>query len=257
MKLAFTAVTLSVVAALTACQTQNVSKPSHTPVSEVKHVNTNALEKTLEQYTWAYQPKGTNEPIVLSFANQNINIDTGCNMAFGGYTLSDSTLKVERMAMTAKMCSPELMKQEAFAGSLFSQAEIKLKLDQSDPLKPVLNIQKGSNETYQFVGTQTSETKYQSQADIIFLEISPETKDCVGIAPQKCLQVREIKYSDSGLKTNVGDWQLFYDKIEGFEHDANTRQVVRLKRFMIKNPAVDQSKFAYVHDMTVENEWLK
>lgn len=258
MKIALTALTLSVVAALTACQSHNVDKSSHTPISEVKNVKSNALQKTLTQYTWAYQPEGSDRPIILSFFNdQRIHIATGCNDAFGGYELTDNTLEVKQMGMTMKMCQSEAMKQQAFAMSLFDKNKQNITLQLDDPLKPVLNLTVADGKTYQFVGTQTPETKYNGQAETIFLEVSPELKDCVGVAPQKCMQVREIKYNESGLKTSVGEWTLFYDKIEGFEHDANIRSVLRLKKFTIKNPAADQSKYAYVHDMTVETEWLK
>jgi len=50
---------------------------------------------------------------------------------------------------------------------------------------------------------------------------------------------------------------LFYDQIEGFEHNPAERQVIRVKRYEIKHPAADQSKYAYVHDMTVERATVK
>jgi hypothetical protein len=74
----------------------------------------------------------------------------------------------------------------------------------------------------------------------------------------QCLQVREIKYADNGVKTQVDkDWTYFYDQIEGFTHNPGERQVVRLKRYEIKNPAADQSKYAYVQDMIIERETVK
>ena len=42
----------------------------------------------------------------------------------------------------------------------------------------------------------TPETKYQGQAETIFLEVSPQTKACTGVAQQTCLQVKEIKYDE-------------------------------------------------------------
>ncbi|NOZ97442.1 MAG: DUF4377 domain-containing protein, partial [Gammaproteobacteria bacterium] len=111
---------------------------------------------------------------------------------------------------------------------------------------------------YEFEGSMTPETKYQSQGEIIFLEISPETKQCTGVGPQTCLQVREIKYDNKGIKTQVDkDWTLFYDQIEGYQHRDDQRVIIRVKRYERKNPAADQSKYAYVHDMTVEQEIVK
>ena len=70
--------------------------------------------------------------------------------------------------------------------------------------------------------------------------------------------MREIKYAENGIKTQVDkDWTLFYNHIEGFEHNPNERQIIRVKRYEIKNPAADQSKYAYVHDMTIERATVK
>ena len=90
------------------------------------------------------------------------------------------------------------------------------------------------------------------------MEIAPETKSCVGVAPQTCMQVREVKYDDKGIKTYADkNWSLYYGQIEGFEHNPNQRVIVRVKRFDIKNPAADQSSIADVLDMVVEQEIVK
>ncbi|HAB42517.1 MAG TPA: hypothetical protein DCE70_02950, partial [Acinetobacter sp.] len=47
------------------------------------------------------------------------------------------------------------------------------------------------------------------------------------------------------------------DQIEGFQHTPNERQIIRVKRYEIKNPAADQSKYAYIFDMAVERETVK
>lgn len=115
-----------------------------------------------------------------------------------------------------------------------------------------------SGQKYVFSGKMTPETQYQTQAETIFLEVAPQTKPCKGVAAQTCLQVREIKYAENGVKMQVDkNWNLFYDKIEGFEHNPKERQIIRVKRYEIKNPAADQSKYAYVHDMTVERATVK
>ena len=115
-----------------------------------------------------------------------------------------------------------------------------------------------NGQAYEFIGKMTPETKYQGQAETIFLEISPDTKQCTGVTQQSCLQVKEVKYDQNGLKTQVDkDWTLFYDQIEGFQHSPNERQIIRVKRFEIKHPAADQSKYAYIFDMAVERKIVK
>jgi hypothetical protein len=104
----------------------------------------------------------------------------------------------------------------------------------------------------------TPETKYQSEPKTVFLEISPETKSCTGVAPQTCMQVREVKYDEKGIKTYTDkSWSLYYGQIEGFEHNPKQRVIVRVKRFEIKNPAADQSSLADVLDMVIEQEIVK
>ena len=159
---------------------------------------------------------------------------------------------------TQMACEPKAMQQERVAKDLFDNRKAPFVLDLKDPQNPTLTVISATGQKYVFTGKMTPETKYNAQAEIIFLEISPETKPCTGVAPQTCLQVRELKYNDSGVKTQVDkDWTLFYDQIEGFEHNPAERQVIRVKRYEIKHPAADQSKYAYVHDMTVERATVK
>lgn len=256
MKIAFATIALSIAATLTACQ--SIAPNSTSSAVEATSMNADAkLTTILAAHTWSYQPSDSTTPIVLSFNAQNLNVATGCNNAFGAVKVKNSTLEVGRLASTMKMCEPALMAQEKFATDLFKDAKLAISVDQSEPMQPVLTLQAANGQKYQFIGTQTAETKYQGEGERIFLEVAAETKPCTGVAPQQCLQVREIKYNDSGIKTSVGEWQLFYGNIEGFEHNPNIRTVLRLKRFTLANPAADQSKYAYVHDMTVEQEMIK
>ncbi|MBP8006822.1 MAG: DUF4377 domain-containing protein, partial [Acinetobacter sp.] len=155
-------------------------------------------------------------------------------------------------------CNPALMKQEQFAGTLLQKRQIPFEVNASNLDQPTLVITDAKGQKYSFVGKMTPEAKYQTEPKTVFMEISPETKSCVGVAPQTCMQVREIKYDDKGVKTYADkDWSLYYGEIEGFEHNPNQRVIVRVKRFEIKNPAADQSSLADVLDMVVEQEIVK
>ena len=46
--------------------------------------------------------------------------------------------------------------------------------------------------------------------------IGPDLVDCVGVAPMRCMVV---------------DGELFYDEIEGFEHEAKYRYRIRMERY--------------------------
>ena len=63
--------------------------------------------------------------------------------------------------------------------------------------------------------------------------IEAELEDCVGVAPMRCMVV---------------DGGLFYDEIEGFEHEAGYRYRVRMERYDPwgeEPPPADASAWGY------------
>ena len=227
-----------------------------------KHIFTGAKvtnSNVLTNYTWSYQPADTKRPIVLSFlANDRLSVDTGCNRLNTSWKIENGLIATGDGASTMMACDPALMKQEQFAGTLLQKRQIPFEVNATNLDQPTLTISDANGQKYTFVGKMTAEAKYQSEGKTVFLEIAPETKSCVGVAPQTCMQVREIKYDDKGIKTYADkDWSLYYGQIEGFEHNPNQRVIVRVKRFEIKNPAADQSSLADVLDMVVEQELVK
>lgn len=66
--------------------------------------------------------------------------------------------------------------------------------------------------------------------------IASQTVDCTGVAPMKCLQVKE-KESDS--------WENFYSNIEGFTYEPGFEYVLKVKTEKIKNPPMDGSSIKY------------
>lgn len=242
--------------ALAACQSGDIQKLGDTAVKVLQQQGN--AEQTLNAYQWSYQPADSKQPIVLNFADQRLSVATGCNRLMTSAKVESGLLVTGNIASTNMMCSPELMKQESFAAALFQSNKTAFVLDTVNPESPTLTLVNATGGKVVFAGKMTPETKYQTTGETIFLEVSPETKSCTGVAAQTCLQVREIKYAENGVKSQVDkDWTLFYDHIDGFQHTPNERQVIRVKRYEIKNPAADQSKYAYVHDMTIERESVK
>ncbi|WAU77456.1 META and DUF4377 domain-containing protein [Acinetobacter sp. TR3] len=220
-----------------------------------KIVNTSVLTN----YTWSYQPTDTKKPIVLSFlANDRLSVDTGCNRLNTSWKIENGSIVTGNGASTMMACEPALMKQEQFAGTLLQKRKVSFEINATNLDQPSLTLSDANGQKYTFLGKMTAEAKYQSEGKIVFLEISPQTKSCTGVAPQTCMQVREIKYDDKGIKTYADkNWSLYYGQIEGFEHNPNQRVIVRVKRYEIKNPAADQSSLADVLDMMVEQETVK
>ena len=255
MKLKYLAIALFPLA-LAACQSNGIPQKGGSTVTVVDQQNVN---KTLSAYQWSANTANAPKPLVLNFdAQGRLAIATSCNNMMGAWSVENNQFVTGNLAATQMMCSPEAMKQEGLAASLFSNRKAPFTLNLSNPDHPKLTVVAANGEKIEFTGTMTAETKYQGEGETIFLEISPETKQCTGVAPQTCLQVKEIKYAENGVKTYQDkDWTLFYTQIEGFEHDPKAHKIIRVKRYEIKNPAADQSKYAYVYDMTVMNATAK
>ena len=237
---------------LMACQTvQNVTD------NVISQINTTAA-KNLTEYNWTYQDSKASKPLVLSFDdNQRLSIQTGCNNQGGTWKVEGNTIVTSPLASTMMACADDLMQQERLSADIFSEKKAPFTLSTQND-QAILTITDSKGQKYTFLGKMTAEAKYQSEGKIVFLEISPQTKSCTGVAPQTCMQVREIKYDDKGIKTYADkNWSLYYGQIEGFEHNPNQRVIVRVKRFEIKKPAADQSSIADVLDMVVEQEIVK
>jgi len=74
----------------------------------------------------------------------------------------------------------------------------------------------------------------------------------------QCLQVRELKYDDQGLKVGTpAPFGNFYATIEGYTHQPGVRNVLRVNRYEIKDPPADAPSQAFVLDMVVESEAAK
>ena len=237
---------------LMACQTvQNVTD------NVISQINTTAA-KNLTEYNWTYQGSKASKPLVLSFDdNQRLSIQTGCNNQGGTWKVEGNTIVTSPLASTMMACADDLMQQERLSADIFSEKKVPFTLSTQND-QAILTITDSKGQKYTFLGKMTAEAKYQSEGKIVFLEISPQTKSCTGVAPQTCMQVREIKYDDKGIKTYADkNWSLYYGQIEGFKHNPEQRVIVRVKRFEIKNPAADQSSQADVLDMVVEQELVK
>ncbi|MDY6489569.1 META and DUF4377 domain-containing protein [Acinetobacter faecalis] len=255
MKLKYLAIALFPFA-LAACQSSDIQKVGDLAVSVLQQQN---ADKTLTSSTWSASTENAKRPIVLTFADKGrLSVSTSCNTLGTSWKVENNIITTTNIMSTMMACDEASTKQEGFASSLFSTGKTPFVLNLDDVQKPTLTLVAANGEKVVFTGKMTPEVKYQTQGETIFLEVNPKTVQCQGVAPQTCLQVREIKYNDKGIKTQADqNWSNFYDSIEGYEHNPNERQVIRVKRYEIKNPAADQSKYAYVHDMTIEREAVK
>lgn len=69
------------------------------------------------------------------------------------------------------------------------------------------------------------------------LFVGSETKDCTGVAPMKCLQVRE-KATDS--------WENFYSNIEGFTYEPGFEYELKVRTEKVENVPADRASVRYI-----------
>ncbi|WP_262147187.1 DUF4377 domain-containing protein [Chryseobacterium foetidum] len=69
------------------------------------------------------------------------------------------------------------------------------------------------------------------------LFVGSETKDCTGVVPMKCLQVRE-KATDS--------WENFYSNIEGFTYEPGFEYELKVRTEKVENVPADRSSVRYI-----------
>lgn len=73
-----------------------------------------------------------------------------------------------------------------------------------------------------------------SSTKIIY--IADSKVDCVGVAPMKCLQIKENKTSN---------WTYFYNAIEGFDYEEGYFYKIKVAVETIENPPADGSSLKY------------
>lgn len=197
------------------------------------------------------------QPVSLQFKNKNIAILNTCNHMGGAFTLKGNVLQVNQLISTMKACAAPLNQLDNLMGKLI-EGNSTLTIHNTEE-QPQLTWHTSSGDTLVFKGIATPETRYGSQAETIFLEVAPQTQRCdAGTRQMQCLQVRQLTYTEQGLKSyRAATWEIFYDAIEGYQHNSEERVILRVKKYSVKNPPADASSAAYILDMVVERELVK
>lgn len=211
---------------------------------------TDAQDKRLN--TLLVQP---DKPVTLDFRDGRVGVSNTCNRMGGSYTLADGSLTAGRLMSTKMACADaKLMALDDEVGKRL-EGTLKIATTASGDA-PTLTLTTAAGDTLTFSGEPTAETRYGGPGERAFLEVASETKPCSHplIPDMQCLQVREIQYDDKGLKVGTpGEFQNFYDRIEGYTHEPGIRNVLRVDRYTVKDPPADASNRAYVLDMVVES----
>jgi heat shock protein HslJ len=197
------------------------------------------------------------KPLQLDFRDGRLAVGNACNRMGGAYSASGGQLKLGNLVSTKMACAdPRLMAlDEAVGKRLQGTLTFALLAD----AQPRLTLTDAAGERLVFLGEPTADTYHGGPGEIVFLEIDAQAKPCRHplIPDKRCLQVREIQYDGQGIKRAPGAWQNAYAEIQGYTHAPGIRNVLRVRRYTIKNPPADGSSLAYVLDMVVESEAVK
>lgn len=261
---------------LTGCQkidsltSQSTAAQSNTMINTENKLILNAA--TLADYHWQLlsakdkqgEPLSALEAIkdqvrlkfYLQQSTQYASFTVGCNSMSGNFTISNQQLKIGDVMSTEMYCE-DLDPAERLMAQLMP-GNSKLKLSVENPSKsaltqPLLTQEFATGETLVWQGTATAEAKYQQQPDLVFWEVNHQLQDCPNPDQKTCLKVRPVYYDEQGIKKGVGDWDIFVDNIEGYNHDSSVDTVLRLKRFTVDPVEVKGKQFVYVFDRIVES----
>jgi hypothetical protein len=183
-------------------------------------------------------------------------VEGGCNGLRGGYQLgADGMLTTGPLISTQMACAPPLMAADkALSGVLAGPLELVM----VPGPEPTLAMLAASGEALLLTGRLTPEAKY-GPATTIFLEVGPQRLPCDNspAGDGLCMQVREIVFNEKGLRDGTpGDFAPFPGTIEGYTHEAGTRNVLRVKRFQPGGDQADPAAGIFVLDLTVESETM-
>lgn len=199
----------------------------------------------------ALQATAGQKPVQLDFGDR-ISAYAGCNHLSGGYTVNGTSLSIGNMISTMIGCPQELaLRDQVLGAALEKPLTIRTRTSQQ------LVLVTANGDVLDFKGVPTAETRYGGPGQTVFLEVGPELKPCTHgvMANAQCLQVRPVHYNEHSIKQPSSEaFSHFYGQIEGYQHEAGIRNVLRVKRYDIANPPADAPSQAYVLDMVVESE---
>lgn len=192
--------------------------------------------------------------VVLSFkqnqGNNTLNYGVGCNTMSAGYEMQGHTITTED-SMSTKMLCENLNKAENRLDSLM-QGTSELSVTEGE--NPILTQVTSNNVTLTWKGRLTSQAKYNTKGETLFWAVNAKMLPCADSSSKMCLQVKPITYDDQGIKTGEGEWSIFNGEIDGYEHDGEHNEVLRLQRYQLDSDQTSaDEEYAYVLDAVIES----
>lgn len=197
------------------------------------------------------------DQVTLSFneyqGQNTINYSVGCNTMSAAYKLQAQTFTTENSMSTKMSCADLNVAENRLHELMESDSELSL----ADGDTPMLTQVTSDAMTLVWTGRMTSQAKYHSKGETLFWAISAQTKPCVGDSSQQCLQIKPVTYDEQGVKVGEGKEVEFAGTIDGYQHDKNHDEVLRLQRYKLEDNGslakVSDTKYAYVLDTVIES----
>ncbi|KHL51739.1 META and DUF4377 domain-containing protein [Xanthomonas cannabis] len=182
-------------------------------------------------------------PLQLDFSDQRIHVSQTCNALGASYSVAGTQLQIGRVVSSKRLCAqPRKMAQERAASDLLS-GRFAVTMD-SAQATPQLALTRSDGTRLLFGSTPTAATRYGGPGQTLLLEVAADTVPCPANPSRACLQLRE-QTADGQPATDP--WRPFDGRIEGFDHEAGIRTLLRVTRY----PGADGAP-VYVLDQMIE-----
>ncbi|MFC0154616.1 META domain-containing protein, partial [Xanthomonas dyei] len=184
-------------------------------------------------------------PLQLDFADQRIQVSQTCNALGANYSVAETQLQIGRVVSSKRLCAqPRKMSQERAASDLLS-GRFAVTLDTAQAA-PRLTLTRSDGTRLLFNGVPTAATRYGGPGQTLLIEVAADTVPCDNDRSRACLQLRER----TDAQPATASWQPFDGRIEGFNHEAGIRTLLRVTRY---RPAAGQEGApVYVLEQMIE-----
>ncbi len=204
------------------------TNPQPIDISEITNIKWQWVE-LIENNPAAQSVVADPENYTLTFWNDDtFSFKADCNVGGGTYTVDGSKIEFGPMMSTLAMCPPESLHDQYIA--LLNSIDT---FGISDD-KLALTLKEAAGEM-RFANAGPAE-KSETAPEEKTLFVGPKKVECVGVGPMECLQVKEDP---------DGEWQLFYDQIEGFNWAPGYTYELRVAVHQVENPPADASSLRY------------
>ena len=193
-------------------------------------------------------------PFAFNFAASRLHVEGGCNgLRAASRVGADGMVEITGSMNTMMACEVPLMEADAALAALLTEP---LETILVPGAQPRLVLLASGGDVLVLTGELTPEARFGA-ATTVFLEVDAQRVACDD-SPRGdglCLNVRELSFDDQGLPVGTpSEWRALGADIQGYQHQAGIRNVLRVKRFdPPAGPDMPQGP-VYVLDLTVQSE---